>query len=433
MKDDPTDDPIGMLAAGMASFHRPEDGQKYRADRLFPHGRRRRRHLTRSDDALRSQTDVLRSILHGMADGVVFADEAGRVFLFNPAAERLLGSGVGDARLEDWPARFGCYLADERTPFPVGRLPLLRALRGEAVDDAEMFIRAAAEADGTWLCVNARPLRDGAGALWGGVAVLRDITERRRAEQALAATRDEFQAARRIQQKMFPAAAPRLPGFDLGGASHPAEATGGDYFDFVPMLDGCVGLVVGDVSGHGFGSALLMAEARAFLRALARAHADVATILTLANAALAADVEDDRFLTLIFARLDPRTRTLRYGSAGHPTGYVLDRSGAVTDCLPSLDPPLGPFPDHVFSASPERALCPGETVVLLTDGVLEACAPDDTVFGIERALALVRAYRHAPAAQIVANLYHAVRAFTHNEPQVDDMTAIVLKVGERGT
>jgi PAS domain S-box-containing protein len=531
MPNESTDDRFAWLTAGM--------------DLPLPATARWRRRR----DGLPDQADVLRSVLSGMADAVVFADAAGRVFLYNPAAERLLGDGLADLRLDDWAEQCGFYLPDQATGYPPDRLPLAQAVRGHGVDDAEIFLRNPLHPEGVWLSASARPVLDGGAALRGGVVVYRDvserrraeekyrglfenavegifqttpegrflaanpalarmlgyaspeeliaqvtnigrqihveperraefgqqlqahdvvrgfecpvyrkdgeviwislyaravrdadsslrryegivedITERRRAEQALEATRDEFRAARRIQQKMFPAAPPRLAGFDLGGASYPAEATGGDYFDFVPMLDGCVGLVVGDVSGHGFASALLMAETRAFLHALTRAHADVGEIMTLANRALAADIDDDRFITLLFARLDPETRSLDYASAGHLTGYVLDASGAVVARLPSLDPLLGPFPEHVFSASPPRTLNPGEIVVLLTDGITEACAPDETVFGTERALALVRAYRRVGAAEIVANLYHAVRAFTHNRPQLDDMTAIVLKV-----
>src|SRR5262245_21470072 len=99
---------------------------------------------------------------------------------------------------------------------------------------------------------------------------------RRVAERALRETHEQLRAAREIQQRLFPASAPRLPGLDVAGASFPADATGGDYFDYIPVADGSVGVVVADVTGHGFGPALVMASARAYLRALAQTHTDVA-------------------------------------------------------------------------------------------------------------------------------------------------------------
>src|SRR5581483_10317530 len=134
--------------------------------------------------------------------------------------------------------------------------------------------------------------------------------------------REEIRLARQIQQKLFPAPALPLPGFDVSGVSHPAEATGGDYFDYLPLPDGSLGVVIGDVSGHGFGPALLMAELRAYLRAFLLSRADVGEIVGLLNRALADDAPEGYFATLLLARLDPATRSLVYASAGHSPGYV---------------------------------------------------------------------------------------------------------------
>jgi phosphoserine phosphatase RsbU/P len=253
-------------------------------------------------------------------------------------------------------------------------------------------------------------------------------SRRRQAERALRETHEQMRAAREIQQRLFPAAAPRLPGLDIAGASFPAEATGGDYFDYVPMPDGTLGVVVSDVTGHGFGPALVMASTRAYLRALTQTHTDVAAVLKLANRVLADDVGTDRFVTLLFARLDPGARTLVYSNAGHPTGYVLDPLGLVKRQLGSTSIPLGILPECDFPAGDAVVLAPGDLVLLVTDGVVEARSPDNTPFGTQRVFDLVRLYRHDPARLIVSNLYHAVRAFSQNAPQVDDITAVVIKV-----
>ncbi|HOM16876.1 MAG TPA: SpoIIE family protein phosphatase, partial [Thermoguttaceae bacterium] len=139
---------------------------------------------------------------------------------------------------------------------------------------------------------------------------------RRQAEQQLQTQTEEFRTAREIQQKLFPSTAPKLPGFDLAGALYPASATAGDYFDYIPMLDGCWGIVLGDVSGHGMGPALVMAEVRASLRTLAQITPDVGDILTRTNRTLTAERHEFHFVTLTLVRLDPQARRLRYASAG---------------------------------------------------------------------------------------------------------------------
>jgi serine phosphatase RsbU (regulator of sigma subunit) len=254
--------------------------------------------------------------------------------------------------------------------------------------------------------------------------------ERMKAEADLLLKEGELRMAKTIQQGLVAKAPPRLVGFDIAGVSHCAVETGGDYFDFFPLLDSCQGIVIGDASGHGLGPALLITETRAYLRAFALTSEDIGRTVALVNRRLVEDIGDDSFVTLFFARLDPRTRSFIYTSAGHPSGCVWGPSDSVKALLESTGPPLGIFPEGNFPIGPAITLQPGDLVLLLTDGVVEARAPDDTVFGFQRAIDIVRAYRRDTAAQIVDNLYHAVRAFSQNHPQEDDITAVVVKVRE---
>ncbi len=240
--------------------------------------------------------------------------------------------------------------------------------------------------------------------------------------------RQEMHLARQIQQRLFPAAPLPLAGFDISGASYPAQATGGDYFDYVPMGDGSLGVAIGDVCGHGFGPALLMAEMRAYLRAFVLTHTDVGEIVTLVNRTLALDVSDGRFATLLLAHLDPRTRSLVYVSAGHTTGYILHASGEVKSQLPSTSLPLAILPDSQYVTEPARTLEAGDLILLLTDGIVEAHADDEELFGIERVLAHLKANGSRSAREIVDTLYGAVRDFCGAKAQLDDMTAIAIKV-----
>src|SRR4029077_17734768 len=124
--------------------------------------------------------------------------------------------------------------------------------------------------------------------------------------------REEIRLARQIQQKLFPVAPLPSAAFDISGASYPAEATGGDYFDYIPMCDGTLGIVIGDVSGHGFGPALLMAELRAYLRAFLFTRSDVSEVMSMLNRALALDAPEGHFATLMLAKLDPTDNSLTY-------------------------------------------------------------------------------------------------------------------------
>ncbi len=240
--------------------------------------------------------------------------------------------------------------------------------------------------------------------------------------------REEMRIARQIQQKLFPVAPLPLSGFDIAGASHPAEATGGDYFDYVPMRNGSLGVLIGDVSGHGYGPALLMAQTRAYLRAFLLTHTDLREIITLANRALADDTPEGRFTTLLFARLDPGARSFQYVSAGHATGYLLSPAGAVKAELRSTGMPLGVMAEAEFESSPPVALEPGDAVLLLTDGVVEAHDAAENLFGADRALDAVRAHLDRPAREAIARLFQAVSEFCGERAQLDDMTAVLIKV-----
>ncbi|HEU4770280.1 MAG TPA: ATP-binding protein [Pyrinomonadaceae bacterium] len=123
---------------------------------------------------------LLESILHNMSDGVIVADKQYRFLVFNPAAERMFGVGASEAQAEGRSRTYGLYLPDQVTEFPADELPLACAIRGESVDDLEMFVRHERAPDGVWITVNARPLRDAGGELAGGVIVCRDITDRKK-------------------------------------------------------------------------------------------------------------------------------------------------------------------------------------------------------------------------------------------------------------
>jgi len=253
-------------------------------------------------------------------------------------------------------------------------------------------------------------------------------SRRHQAEEALRDASEEFRAAKEIQQRLFPAEAPTLPGFDIAGALYPARATAGDYFDYVPMPDGCLGVVVGDVSSHGMGPALLMSETRACLRTLAQTSSDIGEILTRLNRMLTADMDDFHFVTLFLARLDPRCRELVYGAAGQRC-YLLPASGGAT-VLDSTSLPLGVNAETIVLTAPPIPLHTGDVLALFTDGVVETESSGRARFGVGRALEVIRRYRDEPAAEIVAGLHRELEAFGLDQPRSDDCTILVVRVVE---
>jgi sigma-B regulation protein RsbU (phosphoserine phosphatase) len=203
----------------------------------------------------------------------------------------------------------------------------------------------------------------------------------------------------------------------------------GDYYDFVVDDHDRLGIAIGDVSGHGLGPALVMAATRAYLRAFLRTLPDMGDVLRALNRVLVTDLEDERFVTMLLARLDARTRSLTYANAGHTPGFVLARDGRVRAALESSGTPLGVSAAWGVTDAEPIALEPGDTLVLMTDGITESQAPDGSLLGTEGALQLVRAQIAGSAQQVLEGLIAGARAFTEGGPQSDDLTAIICKVG----
>jgi PAS domain S-box-containing protein len=141
----------------------------------------------RAQEKLSRQSDILQSMVDNISDGLVVVDEDGQFLIFNPAAQRMLGPPAANVKSGQWTRLYGLLLPDMTTPVPEDQLPLVRAMRGESVDDFMMYVRRERQRHGIWISVNARPLLDKAGVRHGGVAVVRDITQNKLAEEALAA------------------------------------------------------------------------------------------------------------------------------------------------------------------------------------------------------------------------------------------------------
>ncbi len=263
---------------------------------------------------------------------------------------------------------------------------------------------------------------------WGGLSaslvLLRDLTEHRLAES----NRHKLELARDLQRGLLPQASPNLPGFDIAGVSVSADETGGDYFDYVPMQDGAIGIVVADASGHGIAAAMLITVVSASLRAFSSLTSDPGEVLRRVAQMLCPRIPEGNFVTAVFARIDPERRTVSYASAGHPSALVIDAAGQVRVDLFSLDLPIGLDPDGQFHSSPVTSLLPGDTLLLLSDGILEAKRHDDELFGKDRVIEIIRQHRGERSQVIVDTLIRAVRKHCAPQSPDDDLTAVAIQV-----
>jgi phosphoserine phosphatase RsbU/P len=351
-------------------------------------------------------------------DGVVLMDDQGTILFANPAVAQMFGYS-SDALLGQSLSKL--IFDDKGSGFESGRSNSLLTSRQlqEVVGNRQDESRFPVEISCSSLEMHGRLMM---------AAFLRDITERKQAQLELQVHEERLQTAREIQQWMFPKVPPTIEGYDIAGVSFPAEAAGGDHFDYLPMTGGRLGLVVADVTGHGIGPALLMSEARAYLRLLALNRENTGDILTRANAVLSDDLNFERYITVVLLCLEPENHRLTFSNAGHPAALVINESGEVKAQLKRNGVPLGIRAKTSYSTSDYLTLDPGDMIFLYTDGFDEAMAEDESFFGTDRMVQILHQCRSLPSRDILQELYQAVDKFTGAQSQADDLTGILVKV-----
>jgi serine phosphatase RsbU (regulator of sigma subunit) len=263
-----------------------------------------------------------------------------------------------------------------------------------------------------------------------GLAVLLYTSKLSGVALVVARQQERQRAAREIQQALLPQADPQIAGFEIRGRAVFAEDVGGDCFDFIPINgegEGCLAVMIGDAVGHGMASALVIRQTLSCVRVLALIECNLARILQLVNVRLGRDIPSDFFVTAFLARLDARTHSLCYANAGHCPGHVLGLEGEVKAVCNSSTQPLGISEASEFVMSEPLVLQPGELVVVVTDGIVEAASSKGQQFGIKRVLDTVKRHRQEPLDAILDSLFRAVTDFTHRSNQLDDMTVVLIK------
>jgi len=383
-------------------------------------------YATALDVTERRQAEMMfRKLLESTPDAMIIVNSEGKIILINKLAEQTFGYAREEMIGQDLelliPHRFRAghnqYLANYRAAPHVRPMGSDIELWGLRKDGSEFPAE-----------ISLNPMETEEGLLI--LCTHRDITERKNMEQTLLEKEAQLLAAQAIQARLLPDGSPALPGFDIFGACYPAEFTAGDHFDYLPMNHGRFGIVVSDVVGHGIGPALVMASTHAHMQSLAEICAEPDEILLRLNANLVKETEPNIFVTLLLICLDPPSRILRYASAGHPPGYLLDGQGNVKTTLPSTSLPLGIRLESQYPISDPIPLAPGDILLLFTDGLIEAASPSDHPFGIKRVLEVVRSHIGQTARQITESLYSALLAYSGGHQLSDDVTLVVIKAGQ---
>ena len=254
------------------------------------------------------------------------------------------------------------------------------------------------------------------------VYLLEEKIEKRRMEEQLA-------VGAKIQRSLLPAENPRVPGYDIHGATRPCFEVGGDYYDFLPLRDGKLALVIADVAGKGVGAALLMAVLRASLRALIQARPAPATLVEQLNAALLESSPANRFATFFYGELDPERHVLEYVSGGHNPALLATPGG-----LEELGPtgPIVGLMSGVTYTCRRVSLPPGSTLLLYTDGVTELMAPSREEFGSERLIELLKQNLEGKAVDLLRAIGERMTAFSQGLGFDDDSTAIAVRRAPAG-
>jgi serine phosphatase RsbU (regulator of sigma subunit) len=254
--------------------------------------------------------------------------------------------------------------------------------------------------------------------------LVRQLVRQQAAElQARERIEQELQVAQLIQRQFLPRELPELTGWYVATYYQPAKAVGGDFYDFIELPGGLIGLVCGDVTGKGVPAALVMATTHSILRGDAPQLVSPAKVLEHANNLLLHDIPPQMFVTCLYGVLDPATGRLRYANAGHNPPYVHTGDGVVE--LRATGMPLGAMPDMTYEEK-EATLGPGDTVLLHSDGLVEAHDPERKMFGFPRLAELVGGCPGGP--ELIQLLLGELDGFTGPDwEQEDDITLVALQ------
>ena len=257
------------------------------------------------------------------------------------------------------------------------------------------------------------------------------IREEKPEKTSLASSRpklsQELEAAGKIQADLLPASAPKLRGWDITARLEPARETSGDFFDFIPLANGNLGIVIADVTDKGMGAALFMALCSTLIRTYVTQYPSLpALAISTVNDRILSDSRGDMFVTAFFGVLEPDTGRLRYVNAGHNPPYLFSfKKSKPVETLSPTGMALGVMPNAHWDQKMVKFLS-GDMLVLYTDGITEAQDSAGRFFGSQRLSRIVRAQHGRPAAVIQEALLTEVHCFCDDAPRQDDIAMMTI-------
>ena len=367
-----------------------------------------------AEEKLRKSEEKFRRIVETAGEGFVLMNEGLDIADVNNAycqmigysREELLGKSVLDLATDDFRSFMMAskekYLAEEQ-----------RNLEGELVSKDGRTIP---------VLIHGSTLLDDNGRAIGNMAFVTDMTEHKKA----------LMLAGEVQKSMLPSEMPRVRGLDIAGRNVSCDEIGGDYYDFIWRRDstkGMFSIVVGDISGHGVDSALLMTTARAFLRMRASQPGSISEIVTAMNNHLAQDTLDTgKFMTLFCLTIDPERQSLDWVRAGHDPALIYSPEQDEFEELKGIGIALGVSDGFKYAENHKTGLRNGQIIAIGTDGIWEAFNRDGEMFGKARYQDIIKKNADKSAEEILNAVYHELSEFTLGKKSEDDITLVIAKV-----
>jgi PAS domain S-box-containing protein len=404
---------IGNLAV-MDSRPMPCESRAQAIIRIFAARASAELQRLRAEATLRRSEEKYRRIIETTGEGFLLMDKQSIIIDANQAFCRLVGlkrDEVLGRKPEDFASEeFQLFLSANQKALSSGRI---KQFEGTVVAKNGRKIPVRIHGD---------LLRDDQDGILGHMSFVSDMTQQKKS-MALAAE---------VQRTLLPQSGMTLNGFDIAGRTLSCDEIGGDYFDFLqqPSCDGQrMGVVVGDVVGHGVDAALLMTSARAALRMQMTRCADAVTLVSELNRQLVRDVIDSgRFMTLFYMEIDPQRHHLKWVRAGHPPALLYDPATDRFRDLKGQGIALGIQDAYTYRASPVTDLRKGQVIAIGTDGIWEADNPLGEVYGRERYCQVIRQNAQHSAEAIVQAIYDDMGRFSKGLEQKDDITLVIIKV-----
>ena len=367
-----------------------------------------------AEDALRKSEEKFRRIVETAAEGFILMDEDLVIVDVNDAYCKMLGFSreelIGKTPLDLATDKFRQFMQSNRDSILAREY---REFEGSCVAKDGRHVP---------ILIHGNTLRDDQGKVIGNMAFITDMTEHKKA----------LALAGEVQKSLLPQDKPLVQGLDIAGRNVSCDEIGGDYFDFIWRRDskkGPFSVVVGDISGHGVDSALLMTTARAFLRMRASQPGTISEIITAMNRHLTQDVlESGRFMTLFYLTIDPEKKHLDWVRAGHDPALIYDPGRDTFEELKGSGVALGVNDDFDFEENQKAGLANGQIIAVGTDGIWEAINRQGEMFGKERLRKVIRNNSEAGAGDILNAVYDELNQFTLGQKTEDDITLVIIKV-----